>query len=121
MGTGLSGNYINSYGASAGVGLPSWGILTHNIQPAHITNKALNHSNIGDFTHPFKPSVAPRLIGGGHGQDGINKLKELGIKYNIVKTWKNGVRLGNITSHKDKKKELEQISHGSQRAGQKKT
>lgn len=31
-------------------------------------------------------------------------LDKVGIKYNIVKTYPNGVRVGNIPGHKDKRK-----------------
>ena len=35
----------------------------------------------------------------------MNELKKYGIKYNIVKTFPNGVRVGNIPDHKDKRKQ----------------
>lgn len=44
------------------------------------------------------------MTNGGHGQRGIELLKKYGIKYNIVKTYPNGVRVGNIPNHKIKKK-----------------
>lgn len=31
-------------------------------------------------------------------------LNKVGIKYNIIKTYSNGVRVGNIPGHKDKRK-----------------
>ncbi len=40
-----------------------------------------------------------RLESGGHGQDGMDQLKKYGIEFNIVKTYSNGVRVGNIPNH----------------------
>lgn len=34
----------------------------------------------------------------------MKQLDKYGIKYNIVKTYPNGVRVGNIPDHKDKRK-----------------
>ena len=45
-----------------------------------------------------------RLLIGGHGQDGLNELKKYGISFNIVKTYENGVRIGNIPNHANPKK-----------------
>ena len=36
---------------------------------------------------------------GGHGQDAIDFMDKNGIEYNIVKTYKNGVRVGNVPNH----------------------
>ncbi|GEM_PF-2747458 len=44
-----------------------------------------------------------------------------GIKYNIVKTYPNGVRIGNVQNHKNKKKEKTQAKLGFQKSGHKKT
>jgi len=45
-----------------------------------------------------------RLISGGHGQTGMDQLDKYGIKYNVVKTYSNGVRVGNIPDHKSRLK-----------------
>lgn len=45
-----------------------------------------------------------RLNNGGHGQKGMELLDKYGIKYNIVKTYPNGVRIGNIPNHKERSK-----------------
>lgn len=45
-----------------------------------------------------------RLESGGHGQDGMNQLKKYGIDFNVVKTYPNGVRIGNIPNHDKKSK-----------------
>lgn len=80
MGTGKSGRYYTSHGSRT---------VHHN---------AIIHSLEGSYTS------GNRLKSGGHGQDAIDYLDKNGIKYNIVKTYPNGVRVGNVPDHKDKKK-----------------
>lgn len=87
MGTSRSGRYLNTKGASGSV-----------------SDFALVHSTEGKYTKPSKKKDELRLISGGHGQAGLNQLDKYGIKYNIVKTYSNGVRVGNISNHKDKRK-----------------
>ena len=87
MGTTQSGRYMNTKGAGR-----------------KVSDYALVHSNEGTYTRPSKKSDKLRLYSGGHGQDGINQLNKYGIKYNIVKTYSNGVRVGNIPNHKSKSK-----------------
>ncbi|WP_375379690.1 EndoU domain-containing protein [Listeria cossartiae] len=43
-------------------------------------------------------------MNGGHGQSNINYLKKNNIKYNVVKEFPNGVKIGNVPSHKNKMK-----------------
>jgi len=62
------------------------------------------HSNEGAFTKPQKGQKI-RLKSGGHGQAGMNELDKYGIRYNVVKTYPNGVRVGNIPTHKNKQKQ----------------
>lgn len=62
------------------------------------------HSNEGSYTKPQKGEKI-RLKSGGHGQSGMNELDKYGIEYNIVKTYPNGVRVGNIPNHKVRKKQ----------------
>jgi len=80
MGTGRSGKYYNSYGSRK------------------IHHKAIIHVKEGSYTS------GNRMTGGGHGQDAIDYMEKNKIQYNIVKTFSNGVRVGNIPSHKDKNK-----------------
>lgn len=87
MGTSKSGRYLNTKGAKNSV-----------------SDFALVHSSEGKYTKPSKSKDILRLISGGHGQEGMNQLDRYGIKYNIVKTYSNGVRVGNIPNHKDKLK-----------------
>ena len=42
------------------------------------------------------------MTGGGHGQSNIDYLKANNIDYNIVRTFENEVRVGNVPSHKSK-------------------
>ena len=88
MGTTKSGRYFKTQGSGTVVG-----------------DFALVHSSEGTFTKPSRPSDRLRLISGGHGQHAINLLEKYGIRYNIVKTYDNGVRVGNIPDHKDRKKQ----------------
>lgn len=85
MGTSKSGRYLNTYGTGRSV-----------------SDFALVHSNEGRYVK--SQNGALRLKSGGHGQTGMNELDKYGIEYHVVKTYKNGVRVGNIPNHKDKKK-----------------
>ena len=87
MGTSKSGRYINTKGSGTSV-----------------SDFALIHSSEGKYTKPTRKNDKLRLVSGGHGQAGLNQLDKYGIKYNIVKTYPNGVRVGNIPNHKTKAK-----------------
>ncbi|MGI6594635.1 MAG: EndoU domain-containing protein [Christensenellales bacterium] len=73
-----------------------------------ISAKAIKHSNSGDFKRREdvrkKQDLPPHqkyiLTGGGHGQANIRKLKRKKIGYNITRIFPNGVRLGNIPTHR---------------------
>lgn len=87
MGTSKSGRYLNTKGSGR-----------------RVSDFALVHSNEGSFTRSQtrvngKIVIKLRLNSGGHGQKGMELLDKYGIKYNIVKTYPNGVRVGNIPSH----------------------
>ena len=68
-----------------------------------ISNRAIEHSSRGTFTSGDK-NHKPRLLSGGHGEENLQTLKQYGWDYNIVAKCPNGVRLGNIPSHKEKQK-----------------
>ena len=87
MGTSKCGRYLNTKGSGRS-----------------ISDFALVHSNEGKYTMPFRKGERLRLVSGGHGQTGMDQLDKYGIKYNIVKTYPNGVRVGNIPDHKTKAK-----------------
>ena len=86
MGTTKSGRVLNTRGASG-----------------QASQFSVVHSNEGAYTKP-RPGEHIRLKSGGHGKAGMNELDKYGIKYNIVKTYPNGVRIGNIPGHKNPKK-----------------
>lgn len=83
MGTTKSGRVMNAYGAA--------GIASH---------FSVVHSNEGAYVKSQNGHL--RLASGGHGQTGMNELDKYGIRYNVVKTYPNGVRLGNVPDHKSK-------------------
>ena len=89
MGTSKSGRYLNTKGAKNSV-----------------SDFALVHSSEGKYTKPSKSKDVLRLVSGGHSQEGMNQLDKYGIHYNIVKTYPNGVRVGNVPNHKDKQKTI---------------
>ena len=61
-----------------------------------VSQDRLQHSVLGQF------NSNGRLINGEHGQANIDYLDKNNIEYNIVKVYDNGVRVGNISSHKNK-------------------
>lgn len=64
----------------------------------NISKSSIEHSSIGSF------NTNGRMLSGGHSQKNINHLKKNNVPYNIEKTYVNGVRVGNIPSHKSPKK-----------------
>lgn len=87
MGTSKNGRYLNTKGSGRSV-----------------SDFALVHSNEGKYTKPMRKKDRLRLVSGGHGQAGMEQLDKYGIKYNVVKIYPNGVRVGNIPDHKDRSK-----------------
>lgn len=87
MGTTKIGRYLNTNGSARTV-----------------SDYALVHSNEGAFTKPTRKNNEIRLKSGGHGEKGLQLLNKYNIEYNIVKTYTNGVIVGNIPNHKDKTK-----------------
>lgn len=89
MGTGKSGRYLNTLGSGRSV-----------------SDFALVHSNEGTFTYTPKGHHISKLKSGGHGQAGMDILDKQGIPYNVIKTYSNGVRVGNVPGHKDPNKRV---------------
>ena len=87
MGTSKSGRYLNTKGSGRSV-----------------SDFALVHSDEGKYTKPSRQGDKLRLVSGGHGQTGMDQLDKYGIKYNVEKTYSNGVRVGNIPNHKNPNK-----------------
>ena len=87
MGTSKNGRYLNTKGSGRSV-----------------SDFALVHSYEGKYTKPSRKGDKLRLVSGGHGQTGMDQLDKYGIKYNVEKTYSNGVRVGNIPNHKNPNK-----------------
>jgi hypothetical protein len=87
MGTSKNGRYLNTKGSGRSV-----------------SDFALVHSSEGKYTKPSRKGDKLRLVSGGHGQTGMEQLDKYGIKYNVEKTYSNGVRVGNIPNHKNPNK-----------------
>ena len=92
MGTSKNGRYLNTKGSGRSV-----------------SDFALVHSSEGAFTRSQtrvngEMIIKLRLNNGGHSQKGMALLGKYGIKYNIVKTYPNGVRVGNVPNHKERSK-----------------
>lgn len=72
-----------------------------------VSKKAMEHSSKGDYTYPNKSKNSNgnlRLAGGGHSQECIKEMKKEGIQYNVTIRYKNGVRVGNVPTHKQRNK-----------------
>ncbi len=79
--------------------------IINNISKISIDDTTLKHSTVGDFTINPKTGTLSRLKGWGHSQANIDFLEKNGIKYNIIKEYSNGVRVGNVPNHKVKAKQ----------------
>lgn len=88
MGTGQTGRNLNTKGGSG----------------RKVSDFTLVHSIEGLFTRPMRRGDRLRLKNGGHGQKGMLLLDKYGIEYNVVKTYPNGVRVGNVPDHVNKRK-----------------
>ena len=92
MGTSRSGRYLNTKGSGRSV-----------------SDYALVHSNEGTFRWRQKhvngkPVKEIRLESGGHSQLAMDMLDKYHIKYKVVKTYPNGVRVGYVDDHFNPKK-----------------
>jgi len=86
MGSGESRRYYTSHGSK------------------RVHHGALIHSFDGRFTRNPRTGKIQNIKSGGHGQSALDVMDRNGIKYNIIKTYPNGVRVGNIPSIKDRVK-----------------
>ena len=99
MGTGKSGRYSGTRGSRTSAHRSGWK------KGRTVSRSALKHANTGVFHMTLnkfgkgKYSRTPRLVAGGHGEAGRKLLDKNGILYNIVHTYPNGVRVGNIPNH----------------------
>ena len=83
MGTGVSGKYYTSHGS------------------LRVHHQALIHSFDGKYSFNPRTGKIQNIKSGGHGQSALEIMENNGIKYNIVRTYPNGVRVGNIPGIKD--------------------
>lgn len=65
-----------------------------------ISKKAQRHASKGDFIYPKKIIT---MKSGGHGQENIAFLRKKKLSYGIDTEFSNGVRLGHIDRHRDKR------------------
>lgn len=70
-----------------------------------ISKKAQKHSSKGDFIYPKKhfPKKVLTMKSGGHGQENIRFLNRKRIPNDVDTEFSNGVRLGHIDRHRDKR------------------
>ena len=88
MGTGKPGRYLNTQGSGRTV---SDFAVVHSMEGRFVKAQVTVNSRV-----QFKL----RLAAGGHGQAGMDLLDKYGIEYHVVKTYPNGVRIGNVPWHK---------------------
>jgi len=65
-----------------------------------VDDAVLKHADVGDFTIDPKIGLISKMKGEGHGQSNLGFLVENNIDYNIVETYSDGVRGGNVPGHK---------------------
>lgn len=85
------------------------GDILENLYLKVIPDKALNHASLGGFSLPANPkksTLLGKMKSGGHGQENINYLEEIGKKYKIEHTYKNGLRIGAVDGHESNFKRL---------------
>lgn len=95
--------WLNSYNF-----MESHACRTEIIRPSRLSGVAMRGERHRG-RHGQKPPAAcigaiSKMKGGGHGQANIDFLNANGIEYNIVMEYPNGVRVGNVPSHKVKAK-----------------
>lgn len=81
--------------------------LNNGNKPLSIQSEIVTHASRGEFTNPKNPKkqAIGKFKSGGHGQENIDLLDQNGISYNVVREYKNGVRIGNVPEHKEKIKQ----------------
>lgn len=85
---------------------------------SEITEDVLKHANHGEFSLPANPkrSTLPgKMRVGGHGQDNLVFLDEIGRKYRVEHTYENGVRIGGVEGHD---KRIKKLVEGRNNTGQ---
>ena len=86
MGRGDSGQYYTSHGSD------------------RVHHQALIHSIDGNFSRNPRTGRIQKFRSGGHGQNNIKILERNGIEYHIITTYPNGVRVGYVPGHANRRK-----------------
>lgn len=73
--------------------------------PDTMSTYAVVHSSEGTFTYNPRNKKISKLKSGGHGQRAIELMDRHGVKYTIVSTYENEVRIGYVEDHKNKAKQ----------------
>lgn len=79
-------------------------LISRILKKITISDSAIKHSSLGDFTVDPRTGKLSKLKSGGHGEENIEFLKNNNIDFNISHEYNNGVRVGNVPGHKNKKK-----------------
>jgi len=64
-----------------------------------VPDSTVVHASLGEF------QANGRMRSGGHGQSNIDHLTAEGVEFNIVRTFPNGVMVGNVPNHKNPNKQ----------------
>jgi len=81
-----------------GMGESELWYTSHGSKRVH--HRAIIHSIEGSYTHDPKTGKPSRLKSGGHGQAALTLMQKYGIEFKVLKTFPNGVRVGNVPLHK---------------------
>lgn len=79
-------------------------LISKVFKKSFISDRTIKHSSLGDFTLDPRTGKISKFKCGGHGEENIKFLKNNNIDFNIAYEYNNGVRVGNVPEHKDKKK-----------------
>ena len=96
MGTGRAGRFLSKAGSARKAS--AYSII-------HSSEGTFKKTRLKERGLDGKPKIEINLKSGGHGETNLKLLEKYGIKYNIVKTYPNGVRIGNIPKHEKKSKQ----------------
>ncbi|MCF0215136.1 MAG: EndoU domain-containing protein [Fibrobacteraceae bacterium] len=96
MGTGRTGRFYSKAGSAR---------VASEYSVVHSSEGTFKKTRLKEKDSSGKPKIEINLKSGGHGEHNLKLLEKYGIKYNIVKTYPNGVRVGNVPKHDKKTKQ----------------
>lgn len=79
-------------------------LISKILKKIFISDTAIKHSSLGDFIVNPRTGKISKFKSGGHGEENIKFLKKNNIDFDISYEYNNGVRVGNVPGHKEKKK-----------------